>query len=323
MISHVSKIFHLISDRPRAHSHIKMTPAKPSIASLLSLPFEIRLKIYEVLLVPKVEQPLILFRDQATTAQQTWDIETAILRISRSIYNEAIRVLYGRNRFKIELPDKPVPRLPAAEATTLHGITFRNLMPPQSFQRLRHIEIITSAPALLGFAGDPTLFYHSLIRRRWTVTRRPPGLSRQFEYLVAVLSMVELLIILVGDTDGVALFGDKSLKLVKRMEWDGVDPVQQVRPGEEDLDAVESSNRKLRYLDQNLRHTAETEQKVRQLINGIKAFRKVTIWQNFWHTDEHNEMLEVETWHHTGKHNEMLQVDTRDQTDDWIELLNR
>lgn len=79
-------------------------------ASLLHrFPTEIRLAIYKHLLVTKKEIQVHSGWEQVYRRQQL-SIPTSILRTCRGIYNEAIGVLYGRNKFLYKLRDH-VPRV--------------------------------------------------------------------------------------------------------------------------------------------------------------------------------------------------------------------
>ncbi|KAK7427967.1 hypothetical protein QQZ08_005580 [Neonectria magnoliae] len=78
----------------------------PPLPGFLRLPLEIRDKVYREILVVKFP---ILVRDgwRRIYARKRPGIDTAILRTSRQLYRETVRVLYGENTFLYRLRDAP------------------------------------------------------------------------------------------------------------------------------------------------------------------------------------------------------------------------
>ncbi len=77
----------------------------------LTLPSEIRFMIYEILLISKgpIQDAHKLMGPQKSVftgnRSQIKDIDATILRTSRSIYHEALQILYRKNRFYFSSPD--------------------------------------------------------------------------------------------------------------------------------------------------------------------------------------------------------------------------
>ncbi|KAI4203671.1 MAG: hypothetical protein LQ350_001672 [Teloschistes chrysophthalmus] len=115
-----------------AGSRIRLPPLKPSTKqlptppaldtlstesgqkplSLLTIPVEIRTMIYHELLVSAqcIKKPHKLVCNKKSimldSLKPVRDIDSAVLRVCRSIYNEALPILYGKNTFEFSKPRK-------------------------------------------------------------------------------------------------------------------------------------------------------------------------------------------------------------------------
>ena len=137
----------------------------------LPLPSELRLRIYENLLSPPF-QPLRLYHDRLGRSKPM-SLHSAILRVSRMTYNEAIPVLYSQNTFKIELDTRVVRQCTGGEypdcygssAPLIKGAADKNckhfeeqscncsqkaIIPSISLRSMQYIEIVTSWDAVWG-----------------------------------------------------------------------------------------------------------------------------------------------------------------------------
>ena len=96
--------------RPKKDSKRKV-PIKNQKSLLLDFPVEVRLKIYDLLLVSRFNrednpswsvgdtwQKLVML--DFIQARQYWTMEPAVLRTCKQIYLEAVPILYSRNVFR-------------------------------------------------------------------------------------------------------------------------------------------------------------------------------------------------------------------------------
>ena len=152
--------------------------SKAHFFPFLSLPFELRLRIYGELLEPSSGQIYTLLHD-TNGREPAPNISMTLLRANKQIYAEAYPFLYSRNTFKIDLTTPlfrkcmkghrgtiPVPphlfrRIapPASGVMTTDGLqnahrtAQEGVIHPQALCRLRHVEIDTSRWVVLGEAS--------------------------------------------------------------------------------------------------------------------------------------------------------------------------
>ena len=110
----------------------------------LPLPYELRLRIYELLLICP-SQPIYAYR-QISTGRTHLGISSATLLVSRQIYEEASPVLYDKNRFKFELHDILRSANVAADTPTVRccfGLRDQDqaMVRGATLSRMRHVEI--------------------------------------------------------------------------------------------------------------------------------------------------------------------------------------
>ena len=165
-------------------------------SSLVTLPLELRMKIYEELLNPDPERVHTLYHDRHGR-QASFNIDPTILRVNKQIYSEAISILYDTINVRINLdalvvrqctggnyPDKLVDppslfredteatveianQLPRRtrdrrlEFEALFGSTAQGYIYPHCFQRLRKIHLVTARHAIWGAAMGGSYFSHS------------------------------------------------------------------------------------------------------------------------------------------------------------------
>lgn len=147
-------------------------PACIQASPLLTLPLELRTKIYQHLLSPDPTRVHTLYHD--TQGKETsFDIDPTILRVNKHVYSEAISILYDAGNVRIYLAtpviaqctrsinyDDP-PNLFRACSEEAFKLAKkdpqRRLKPaaqgyiyPHCFQRLRTIELVTSRHAIWG-----------------------------------------------------------------------------------------------------------------------------------------------------------------------------
>ena len=164
--------------------------------SLVTLPLEVRTKIYEELLSPDSDGVHTLYHDRHGR-EASFNIDPTILRVNKQIYSEAISVLYDNISVRINLdtlvvrqctggqyPDKLVDppslfredteatveianKLPRRtrdrrlEFEALFGSTAHGYIYPHCFQRLRKIHLVTARHAIWGAAMGGSFFSHS------------------------------------------------------------------------------------------------------------------------------------------------------------------
>lgn len=73
-----------------------------STPSLLNLPMELKLKIYQMLLCPDPLQVYTLYHS-SYGRRNAFNLHPAILRVNRQLHSEAILLLYNTNVFMIYL----------------------------------------------------------------------------------------------------------------------------------------------------------------------------------------------------------------------------
>lgn len=167
---------------------------------LLSIPIELRTKIYRDLLSPDPARVHTLYHDRHGR-EAPFDIDPTILRVSRQIYSEAVSILYHTANVWIYLatpvvmqctggnypdgdadpPDlfrtdareavKPASRLSSwhtafstVKCLELEGqpeSTAEGYIYPHCFQRLRNIELVTSRHAIWGDGQCGSYFSHT------------------------------------------------------------------------------------------------------------------------------------------------------------------
>ena len=164
--------------------------------SLLTLPLEIRCKIYEELLNPDPARVHTLYHDRHGR-EASFNIDPTILRVNKQIYSEAIPILYDTISVRINLdtlvvrqctggkyPDKLIDppslfredtevtveianNLPRRtrdrrlEFEAMFGYTAQGYIYPHCFQRLRKIHLVTARHAIWGAAMRGSYFSHS------------------------------------------------------------------------------------------------------------------------------------------------------------------
>ncbi|MCJ1379258.1 hypothetical protein MMC17_002359 [Xylographa soralifera] len=153
-----------------------MAAVPPQPFPFLALPLELRMIVYRELLSPNEERPLLLYHDQSGRPEML-DVHPSILRVNSQIYIEASPILYDLNIFKIDLSSmvpRHSPGLDLPEVRSDHLSLFRSdtapnnllvkpngrcvpvhsrssgLIYPHCFQRLRHLELVTSHGAVWG-----------------------------------------------------------------------------------------------------------------------------------------------------------------------------
>ena len=144
-------------------------------AQLLSLPVELRLKIFQELLCPPSNHSLVLSHD-SDGKPFPLRLHTSIIRVNRQIYHETIHVLYECNKFVIDMyqcvwkyctgglyldrfikKSKSIKSPPAQQQRDL----LPGVITPSCIRRMRHIRLMTSNAALWdGPRGYPQ--YHRL-----------------------------------------------------------------------------------------------------------------------------------------------------------------
>jgi hypothetical protein len=91
-------------EEPVKHKPITEEPPKSGLCLLLSIPPEIRLMIYEYLLISKRPNKEILFPGPWERAKYPTDICPGILAVCRKINDEARDIVYTQNKFKFNTP---------------------------------------------------------------------------------------------------------------------------------------------------------------------------------------------------------------------------
>ena len=171
------------------------SPASP----LLSIPLELRIKIYEHLLRPDSDRVCTLYHDRQGR-EASFDIDPTILRVNKQIYSEAVSIIYDTATVRIDLatpvvrqctggrypdhitdpPDlfrkytegaeKPPNRLDwrTAPHVVKHldfdgrlDLTAQGYIYPHCFQRLRNIQLVTSRHAIWGGRRGGSYFSHT------------------------------------------------------------------------------------------------------------------------------------------------------------------
>ena len=129
----------------------------------LPLPVELRLRIYQYLLTSS--KPLLLYHDRLGRSRPM-QLHPQILRLSKTIYEESLPVLYDKNIFQIDLSTEVVKQCTGGEYPGDRGQVEQLIgerrwdffedayISPVIFQdslsRLRHIEITTAHKAIWG-----------------------------------------------------------------------------------------------------------------------------------------------------------------------------
>ena len=163
---------------------------------LVTLPLELRTKIYEELLNPDPVRVHTLYHDRRGR-EASFNIDPTILRVNKQIYSEAISILYDTISVRINLatpvvrqctggkyPDKLVDppslfredteatvenanKLPRRtrdrllEFEALFGSAAQGYIYPHCFQRLRKIHLVTARHAIWGAAMGGSYFSHA------------------------------------------------------------------------------------------------------------------------------------------------------------------
>ena len=165
-------------------------------SSLVTLPLELRTKIYEELLNPDPARVHTLYHDRHGR-EASFNIDPTILRVNKQIYSEAISILYDTITVRINLatpvvrqctggkyPDRLVDppslfredteataeiakKLPrrtrdrSLEFEAVFGSMAQGYIYPHCFQRLRRIHLVTSRQAIWGAAMGGSYFSHA------------------------------------------------------------------------------------------------------------------------------------------------------------------
>ena len=163
---------------------------------LVTLPLELRTKIYKQLLSPDPARVHTLYHDRHGR-EASFNIDPTILRVNKQIYSEAISILYDTISVRIHLatpvvrqctggkyPDKLVDppglfrtdteatveaanKLPrrtrdrSLEFEALFGSMAQGYIYPHRFQRLRKIHLVTSRHAIWGATMRGSYFSHA------------------------------------------------------------------------------------------------------------------------------------------------------------------
>lgn len=139
-----------------------MTPVA-SPPSLLSLPAELRQKIYEELLI--IRKPYPRLYHCPSGRDPNFNIDPTILRANRQVYAEAVWILYERNVFQIDLSMRalrsfwkspyPVIRANSTDLSLSDGSKNEELglIYPHCLRRMRQIELVTAGRALRSPTG--------------------------------------------------------------------------------------------------------------------------------------------------------------------------
>ncbi|KAM0795327.1 hypothetical protein BDR22DRAFT_967053 [Usnea florida] len=164
--------------------------------SLVTLPLELRCKIYNELLNPDPARVHTLYHDRHGR-EASFNIDPTILRVNKQIYSEAIAILYDTISVRINLdtlvvrqctggkyPDKLIdppslfredtevtveiannfPRRTRdrrLEFDAMFGYSAQGYIYPHCFQRLRKIHVVTARHAIWGAAMGGSYFSHS------------------------------------------------------------------------------------------------------------------------------------------------------------------
>ena len=182
-----------------------MAASNPS-SPLLALPFELRLKILEELLCPDPHRVNILYHDRGGR-ERYLHIHPTILRTSKRIYDEGLPLLYHNNIFGVYVATPVVWQCTGsryADGVEDPQSLFRKernavhieqsdpetggLIYPHCFQRMRHLKLVISSPALFvnqggWYATSRTgdLLLQVLHLLRWEPTSSHDSASKRLE----------------------------------------------------------------------------------------------------------------------------------------------
>ena len=77
------------------------------MSSFLQLPLELRMLIYNHLLVPEHGEGVLIFHNDFTRPREPLGISASIIRTNKQVYAEASPVLYRNNVFRVDLSWEP------------------------------------------------------------------------------------------------------------------------------------------------------------------------------------------------------------------------
>lgn len=157
----------------------KLTP------TLLSLPLEIRIKIYKFLLVSKevINVDYCISPPASGSTRNVHDLCSTVLRLNRQIFHEAIDMLYSKNSFSFSASYTFPPRCPASLLIFFERIGENNA------SRVQSISICDLSGLCQSIPGD-LLEREDYPRLSKTIRSHFPNLSRlgvhhhDFHYLL-------------------------------------------------------------------------------------------------------------------------------------------
>jgi hypothetical protein len=187
------------SQRPKKSSKSKAPPKTKQKSLLLELPIEIRLKIYDLLLVSRfnrwdnpswsvgnTHQKLILLGFIKDRKYRT--MEPAVLQLCKQIYLEAVPILYSRNVFRFQHPDLMFRLMLQIRRTNMRLIRSLEIYVPSGADKDSWLNLFRVLPeATTGLKSVVVRWWGEGVERTW---ERSLGKDIAFAQALAGLSKV-------------------------------------------------------------------------------------------------------------------------------------